>query len=139
MNSAVGKPTDRVDGRLKVTGAARYSAEFDSPNLVHAVLVTSTLAFWIVGALLGIFVGPSQAASRSLMAHLAPPEVRTEMFGLYAMTGRITAYVGPFLLGTVTFWTGSQRLGIATILIFFVIGMILLLPVREPADAAQVQ
>ena len=69
---------------------------------VAAVLVTSTLAFWIVGALLGIFVGPSQAASRSLMARLAPPEVRTEMFGLYAMTGKITAYIGPFLLGTVT-------------------------------------
>jgi UMF1 family MFS transporter len=99
---------------------------------VAAVLVTSTLAFWIVGGLLGIFVGPSQAASRSLMAHLAPPEVRTEMFGLYAMTGKITAYIGPFLLGTVTFWTGSQRLGVATILVFFVIGMILLLPVREP-------
>jgi UMF1 family MFS transporter len=104
-----------------------------------AVLVTSTLAFWIVGALLGIFVGPSQAASRSLMARLAPPEVRTEMFGLYAMTGKITAYIGPFLLGTVTFWTGSQRLGVATILVFFVIGMLLLLPVREPAEAAQAQ
>jgi MFS transporter, UMF1 family len=104
-----------------------------------AVLVTSTLAFWIVGALLGIFVGPSQAASRSLMAHLAPPEVRTEMFGLYAMTGKITAYLGPFLLGTVTYWTGSQRLGVATILMFFVIGMILLLPVREPADGARPQ
>jgi MFS transporter, UMF1 family len=104
-----------------------------------AVLVTSTLAFWIVGALLGIFVGPSQAASRSLMARLAPPEVRTEMFGLYAMTGKITAYLGPFLLGTVTYWTGSQRLGVATILAFFVIGMILLLPVREPSETTETQ
>ena len=102
-----------------------------------AVLVTSPLAFWIVGALLGIFVGPSQAASRSLMARLAPPEVRTEMFGLYAMTGKITAYIGPFLLGTVTWWTGSQRLGVATILVFFVIGMVLLLLVREPPEPAK--
>jgi UMF1 family MFS transporter len=101
-----------------------------------AVIVTSTLAFWIAGALLGVFVGPSQAASRSLMARLAPPELRTEMFGLYAMTGKITAYIGPFLLGTVTWWTGSQRLGVATILGFFIIGMILLLPVREPAGPA---
>jgi UMF1 family MFS transporter len=101
-----------------------------------AVLVTSTLAFWITGGLLGIFVGPTQAASRSLMARMAPPEMRTEMFGLYALTGKITAYIGPFLLGTVTYWTGSQRLGVATILAFFVIGMILLLPVREPSDTA---
>jgi UMF1 family MFS transporter len=102
-----------------------------------AVLVTEPLHFWIAGGLLGIFVGPSQAASRSLMARLAPAEVRTEMFGLYALTGKITAYVGPFLLGTVTFWTGSQRLGIATILVFFVIGGLLLWPLQEPGEHAE--
>lgn len=98
-----------------------------------AVIATSTLVFWIAGGLLGVFVGPTQAASRSMLARMAPPHMRTEMFGLYALTGKITAYTGPFLLGTVTFYTGSQRLGIATILGFFLIGMILLLPVKEPA------
>jgi len=97
-----------------------------------AVLVTSTLAFWIAGGLLGIFVGPTQAASRSLMGRIAPPELRTEMFGLYALSGKITAYMGPFVLGTVTWWTGSQRLGIATILVFFVVGALVLAPLREP-------
>jgi MFS transporter, UMF1 family len=97
-----------------------------------AVIATSTLAFWIAGGLLGIFVGPTQAASRSLMARMAPPELCTEMFGLYALTGKITAYIGPFLLGTVTYWTGSQRWGIATILVFFVVGGLLLLPLKEP-------
>jgi UMF1 family MFS transporter len=102
-----------------------------------AVLVTSTLAFWIAGGLLGIFVGPTQAASRSMMARMAPPDMRTEMFGLYALTGKITAYLGPFVLGTVTYWTGSQRLGVATILAFFVAGMVLLLPVKEPSETAE--
>jgi UMF1 family MFS transporter len=103
-----------------------------------AVIATSTLAFWIAGGLLGLFVGPTQAASRSLMARMAPAELRTEMFGLYALTGKITAYIGPFLLGTVTYWTGSQRFGIATILAFFVVGGLLLLPLQEPeiAEAA---
>jgi UMF1 family MFS transporter len=100
-----------------------------------AVVVTESLHFWIAGALLGIFVGPTQAASRSLMARMAPAEVRTEMFGLYALTGKITAYLGPFVLGTVTWWTGSQRWGIATILLFFVIGGLLLLPLKEPDQA----
>lgn len=98
-----------------------------------AVLASSTLMFWIAGGLLGIFVGPTQAASRSMMARLAPAEIRTEMFGLYALTGKITAFLGPFILGTVTFWTGSQRLGMATILVFFVVGMALLVPLREPS------
>ena len=103
-----------------------------------AVLVSVPLHFWIAGALLGIFVGPTQAASRSLMARLAPAEVRTEMFGLYALTGKITAYMGPFLLGTVTWWTGSQRLGVATVLGFFVVGGLLLWPLQEPqAPAAE--
>jgi MFS transporter, UMF1 family len=102
-----------------------------------AVVVTEPLHFWIAGALLGIFVGPTQAASRSLMGRIAPPELRTQMFGLYALSGKVTAYLGPFLLGTVTWWTGSQRFGIATILIFFVIGMTLLWPLKEqqPSEA----
>jgi UMF1 family MFS transporter len=99
------------------------------------VFATNATTFWIAGGLLGIFVGPTQAASRSLMARLAPAEVRTEMFGLYALTGKITAYIGPFLLGTVTFWTGSQRWGIATILGFFVVGGVLLWPLKEPEVA----
>jgi UMF1 family MFS transporter len=99
-----------------------------------AVTVTSPAAFWIAGGLLGIFVGPTQAASRTLMAHLAPAELRTEMFGLYALSGKVTAFLGPFLLGTVTYWTGSQRLGMATILVFFVVGMALLWPLRLPAS-----
>ena len=40
----VGNPLDRIDGRLKVTGAAKYAAEFPVPDLVHAVLVQSTIA-----------------------------------------------------------------------------------------------
>jgi UMF1 family MFS transporter len=101
-----------------------------------AVLVTEPMHFWIAGGALGIFVGPAQAASRSLMARLAPAELRTEMFGLYALTGKITAYIGPFLLGTVTYWTGSQRLGIATILACFVVGGLLLWPLPEPEAQA---
>jgi UMF1 family MFS transporter len=65
---------------------------------------------------------------------MAPPELRTEMFGLFALSGKITAYVGPFLLGTVTWWTGSQRLGIATVLVSFVIGGALLWPLQEPSE-----
>src|SRR5258708_7036195 len=44
MSMAIGAPRDRVDGRLKVTGGARYAAEFPVPSLAHAVLVQSTVA-----------------------------------------------------------------------------------------------
>ena len=82
---------------------------------------------------IGIFVGPAQSASRTLMARLAPPDQRTEMFGIYALTGKVTAFIGPFLFGTATAWFETQRAGMATILVMFVVGGLLLLRVREPA------
>ena len=65
------------------------------------------------------------------MARLAPPESRAEFFGLFALAGKVTAFVGPALVGWVTFAAGSQRAGMATILPFFVIGAALLLLVKE--------
>jgi MFS transporter, UMF1 family len=97
-----------------------------------AITVEDVTWFWIAGAFLGIFVGPAQAASRSLMARIAPVEMRAEMFGLYALSGKATAFLGPFLLGTVTYWTGSQRWGMATILVFFIVGGALLALMRHP-------
>jgi UMF1 family MFS transporter len=97
-----------------------------------AIFVEDVTWFWIAGAFLGIFVGPAQAASRSLMGRIAPPEMRGEMFGLYALSGKASAFLGPFVLATVTYWTASQRLGMATILAFFVVGGILLALMRHP-------
>lgn len=95
------------------------------------LLVESKLWFYLLGAALGVFVGPAQSASRSLMARLAPAELRTEMFGLYALSGKATAFLGPALVGWVALEAGSQRLGMAVILAFFLVGLLLLLPVRE--------
>jgi UMF1 family MFS transporter len=98
-----------------------------------AVLADSKLEFRVWGALLGLFVGPAQAASRSLMARLAPAELVTEFFGLYALTGKATAFLGPLLVSVVTAATRSQRWGLATVFVFFVIGFALLWGVREAA------
>jgi UMF1 family MFS transporter len=96
------------------------------------LIVESKLWFYILAAIIGVFLGPAQAASRSFMARLAPPAQSTEFFGLYNLAGKITTPVGPFLVGLITYLFDSQRAGMATILPFFVIGGLLLLPVREP-------
>jgi UMF1 family MFS transporter len=91
--------------------------------------------FWIAALLLCLFVGPAQSASRSLMVRLiSNKETATEMFGLYALSGRITAFVGPWLLGMITVAFNSQRMGMATELVFFAIGGILLIPVKLPLE-----
>ena len=103
--------------------------------LVHRgsplLLVEGMTGFWIFGAALGVFFGPVQAASRSLMARMAPPGLETEMFGLYALSGKVTAFAGPLIVGAVAASTGSQRWALATVLPFLVVGGLLLLTVRE--------
>lgn len=96
------------------------------------VLAESKQTFWLFGMALGVFVGPAQAASRSLMARLAPRELQAEMFGLFALSGKATTFLGPLVLGTVTEAFGSQRAGMASVLGFFLAGLLLLLRVEEP-------
>ena len=96
------------------------------------LLVESKTSFFVLGLFLGLFFGPAQAASRSLMAHMSPPGQEAEMFGLYAFTGRATAFIGPLLFGWATIALESQRAGMATALALVIIGLLLLLPVRAP-------
>ncbi len=99
---------------------------------IVALLATERSTFWFAALFIGVFVGPAQSASRTLMARLAPPEQRTEMFGLFALTGKVTAFIGPFLFGTATYLAGTQRAGMGTILVMFIIGGLLLTRVHEP-------
>ena len=94
--------------------------------------VESKFWFYVLAAAIGVFLGPAQAASRSFMARLAPPDQRTEFFGLYNLAGKITTPVGPFLVGLVTYLSNSQRMGMLTILPFLIVGMLLLTVVKEP-------
>ncbi len=97
------------------------------------VLTAQTVPqFWIAALIMSVFFGPVQAASRTFMARLAPADMRGEMFGLYAVSGKITSFAGPFAVGWVTVLAGSQRIGMATILFFLVVGLVLLRGVREP-------
>ena len=94
---------------------------------------------WFIGLSLGIglFVGPAQAAGRSLLARLAPEGMATEMFGLYAFTGKSLAFFGPIAFAAVTAAFSSQRAGMATILIFLAAGGLVMLSVREPRHGAK--
>jgi UMF1 family MFS transporter len=81
--------------------------------------------------LLGFCMGPMQAASRTLIGRLAPEGMSGEFFGLFALSGRATAWMAPLAIGIITTTTGSNRLGVACVLFFLVLGFILLWQVRE--------
>ena len=96
-----------------------------------AVLAPDRLWIWVAGIAVGLAAGPNQAASRSLLGRFAPPDKETEFFGFFAFTGKVAAFAGPLLLGTFTELFDSQRAGVATILVFFVVGGVLLMRVDE--------
>ncbi len=103
------------------------------------LMVDDKLWFYAIGCAIGVFIGPTQSASRSMMARLAPPELRTEFFGLFAFSGKVTAFLGPAVVALVTTLTASQRFGMATILVFFLAGLLVLWPLVEPPRGAQQQ
>jgi UMF1 family MFS transporter len=95
------------------------------------LLVRDKLVFMGLAVVLGLFVGPAQSASRALAGRLAPKDMVAQTYGLYAFTGKSIAFMGPLAYGAATQATGSQLAGMATILLFWLSGMGLLLFVKE--------
>jgi UMF1 family MFS transporter len=88
-------------------------------------------AYLVLGCLIGMAGAPLQAASRSLLIRMAPRDRIAQYFGLFALTGKVTSFVGPLLVGVVTAVTASQKAGMATLVVFFVAGLALLSRVRD--------
>lgn len=99
--------------------------------------VESKAAFWAGALVLGLFVGPVQSGSRSYLARVSPAGMRNEMFGLYALSGKATAFAGPLLVGWVTLWTGSTRWGMSVVLGLFAAGFAVLWTVPRGAEGGK--
>ena len=96
---------------------------------------TPEMAYMLLGGLIGAAAGPLQSASRTLLVRVAPRERLTQFFGLFALSGKLTSFMGPFAVGILTALSGSQRIGISVLVAFFFVGAVLLAMVRtEPAD-----
>src|SRR5436189_341208 len=91
----------------------------------------SEKAYLVLGCLIGAAGGPLQAASRTLLIRLVPKERIAQYFGLFALTGKVTSFIGPLLIGVVTAATASQKAGRALLVVFFLAGLALLTRVRE--------
>ncbi len=92
------------------------------------------LVFYTCGVFIGGMGGTLQAASRSMMVRHTSPVRATEGFGLYALSGRATAFLAPTLIGIVTAISGDARIGISPLVALFIIGLILLLWVNPKGE-----
>ncbi|MFS4437047.1 MFS transporter [Paracoccaceae bacterium GXU_MW_L88] len=95
------------------------------------------LVFYGCGGMIGAAGAALSAASRTMLVHQAKDEIPiTEAFGLYAMTGKATAFLAPLLIGFATRVTDSQPLGVAPVILLFLLGYGLLMRVG-PAKITQ--
>jgi UMF1 family MFS transporter len=101
----------------KIVGSKPFSSSGEQAFLAFAIIV-------------GLVAAPVQAASRSLLARIAPADKITQFFGLFAFSGKVTAFLAPLAVAFATQASGSQRIGMSAILGFLVIGIFLMLFVK---------
>jgi len=89
------------------------------------------LVYLATNQLFALFFVTGLASSRTLMARISPPEMVTQFFGLFALSGTVTAFLAPLLVGTVTAALESQRAGFASLALLMAIGFVMLAFVRE--------
>ena len=68
-------------------------------SLMVIILTNNTTIFWIVGSVIGILMGSTWTAARPLLVQLVPPEMLAEFFGLYSLSGKAAAIIGPIIWG----------------------------------------
>ncbi|MBA7688943.1 hypothetical protein ES703_97432 [subsurface metagenome] len=84
------------------------------------------LHFWLLALLVSMVQGGSQALSRSMYGSMAPPSKSAEFFGFYNVSSKFAGIIGPTLFGVVGQLTGSSRLGIISVIFFFLSGALVL-------------
>jgi len=97
-----------------------------------AILFTfSVSTFFFLASINGLFIGPIQSASRVVITSMLNKNNQGKGFGLFATSGKLTSFVGPLLVSTVTFLTASQRIGFSAAIILLLSGLIILLNIRK--------
>ena len=124
---AFGFLNDRIGGKRTIT----ITLVFLIATTVLLLWAPNRTWLWVGAILLGLMVGPNQAASRSLLASFVPDHKQGELFGFYAFSGKLASALGPLAYGVTLGATGSHRWAMGGIVVFFVLGLALLMLVDE--------
>ena len=96
--------------------------------VVYAYGVLSTVAeAWVLGAVIAVVLGGSQALSRALYSRMIPRGREAAFYGIYEVSERGTSWIGPFIFGLVLALTESYRNAILSLIVLFVVGLVMLL------------
>jgi UMF1 family MFS transporter len=131
---ALAKPTDVVGPKKVLSGVLVLWVGVAT----SLFFTTSQLGFAVLAVVAGFGLGSAQAASRAFMSSLIPDGREAEMFGFYALCGKSSSVIGPFIFGYVAVVTGgNQRFAVLTVSVLFIVGLILLQRVNDPKAATK--
>jgi MFS transporter, UMF1 family len=99
--------------------------------VIYGYFIDSATEYFILGGIVGVVLGGSQALSRSFYGSMVPEEASAEFFGFYTVFSKFSAIWGPMTLALVRQWLGSARLAILSLIVFFLVGLVLLYFVDE--------
>jgi MFS transporter, UMF1 family len=129
----------RIAKSIGAKTALSLSLVIWSGIVLYAYFITTVVQFMILGGLVGLVLGGSQALSRSMYAAMIPREESAQYFSFFSIMTKMSSIGGPFVFAIVRQLTGSSRLSVLAILFFFLLGLALLSmiripePVREPS------
>jgi len=107
--------------------------------ITAAIFADRPVHMWLVGNIIGLAMGASQSVGRALVSKFSPTEQAGEFLGLWGFVNRLSAIVGPLSYGLINYWSkGNHRLSLLSTLLFFIIGLVLLLKVDEKRGKAAV-
>lgn len=107
--------------------------------LAWALGMRTATEFWWAGVLIGLILGGSQSASRSLFAVMTPKENAAEFFGFFSLSGKMVATLGPLSFGLMRQWLGSVRYAVVSLVLFFAAGAAILAWVDEKKGEAEAE
>ncbi len=126
---------DRVGARFTILASLLLLIS----GTVLAIAVPTVTGFTGAATLVGLGLGPNQSASRSLMRRFVDPRRSAEFFGLFALSGKATVWIGPLLFTLLISAGYSQRIALTPLIGMFVVGLLLLVTVNEKRGILRVQ
>ena len=130
LTQFVGFPATLIFGFYADKFGYKESLTFAIIVYIGVVLFSSQMdtaeEFFIVAAIIGLVQGGVQAISRSYFSNLIPQEKAAEFFGFYNFIGKSSVFLGPFMVSGIALLTGSPSIGILSLLVLFIPGLILL-------------
>jgi UMF1 family MFS transporter len=121
----------RIASKIGAKRALMLTLLLWSGVVTYAYFLHTVTEFFILGVVVGIVLGGSQALSRSFYGAMIPKEASAEFYGFYSVFSKFSAIWGPLVFAIIRQVTGTPRLAIISLMVFFIVGLILLAFVDE--------